>query len=338
MGLAFVTGGNGYVGSNLVEHLIREGWRVRCLVRQGSSVDALKQAGADLVIGDVENPDDLRSVMDGVDVVYHVAGLTAARSYERLLAVNRDGTQNVVGAAAMQPKPPTVVVVSSVAAGGPAKRGQIRLESDPPHPISQYGESKLAGEEAAMAFAGQVPLTIVRPGIVFGPGDYYGQVTLFGAIKRFRFHPVPGMKNPPLSFIFIDDLSDVLMRAASLGKRVPPPDRPVLGEGIYHAVVPEHPTLAEWGRMVRPMLRRPFAPVIYIPDPVPMLVARFNEALQGMRGKATIFNRDKVREAQVDSWACSAAALERDLHFVPPKPLAVRLKETIEWHKANKQL
>jgi nucleoside-diphosphate-sugar epimerase len=338
MGLAFVTGGSGFVGSNLVEHLIREGWRVRCLVRKASSVDVLKQAGADLVIGGIDHPEELRAAMEGVDVVYHVAGLTAALSYDELLKVNRDGTQNVVAAAAMQPKPPTVVVVSSIAAAGPAKKGQIRLESDPPHPVSQYGESKLAGEKMAMALADQVPLTIVRPGIVFGPRDYTGQWTMFKAIKLIRIHPVPGMKDAPLSYIYIDDLSEILMRAAADGKRVPPPDRPVPGEGIYNAVAPEFYTLADWGRLVRPMLRRPFAPVIRIPGPLPMLMARFNEFVQHLRGKANMFNRDKIREALVESWACSSAAIERDLHFVPPKPLAVRLRETIDWYQANKLL
>lgn len=337
MGLAFVTGGSGFVGSNLVEYLIRQGWRVRCLVRKASSVDVLKRAGADLVIGAVDQPDSLRAAMEGVDVVYHVAGLTCALSQEELMHVNRDGVENVVAAAAARETPPTVVIVSSIAAGGPSTRGQIRLESDPPKPISQYGESKLAGERAAMQLAGHLPLTIVRPGVVFGPRDH-GQLALFKTLRRFRFHPVPGSKDPPLSYIYVDDLSEVLTLAAEKGKRVPPPSAPVAGEGIYHGVVPEYPTWAEWGMMARPMLNRPFAPVIRVPHPIPMITARINEIMQQVRRKPDMFNRDKVRESQVDSWACSAAAIERDLGFKPQKNLTERLQETIDWYKANRWL
>jgi len=337
MSLAFVTGGSGFIGSNLVEHLIRQGWRVRCLVRKASSVDVLKRAGADLVIGAVDQPESLRAAMEGVDVVYHVAGLTCALSYEELLHVNRDGVEHVVAAAAARPNPPTVVVVSSIAAGGPATRGQVRLESDPPKPISQYGETKLAGERVASQLAGHVPLTVVRPGVVFGPRDY-GQLSLFNMLRRFRFHPVPGSKDPPLSYIYVDDLSEVLMRAAEKGRRVPPPSRSVAGEGVYHGVVSEYPTWADWGKMIRPMLRRPFAPVIRIPHPVPLFAARCNEVMQRVRGKPDMFNRDKIRESQVDSWACSAAAIEHDLGFVPPKTLSERLQETVDWYKANRWL
>jgi nucleoside-diphosphate-sugar epimerase len=338
MGIAFVTGASGFVGSNLVEHLIARGWRARCLVRKASTVDVLKQAGADLVIGDIDQPEQLRAAMEGVNAVYHVAGLTCALKYDDLLRVNRDGVRNVVAAAASQTNPPPVVVVSSIAAAGPTSRGQIKLESDPATPISEYGETKLAGEKMAMQFAGQVPVTIVRPGVVFGPRDR-GLMPLFKTLKLFRFHPVPGRQNPALSYIYVEDLAEILMLAASQGKRVPAHgENGPIGEGIYYAVTSEHPTFAEWGRMARPMVGRPFAPVISIPSPISFFAARCSERLQQLRGKPDMFNRDKIRESQAESWACSPAAIERDLHFVPPKPLVERLQQTIDWYKTNRWL
>lgn len=337
MGLAFVTGASGFVGSHLVEALVGRGWRVRCLVRKTSSVDFLTKLGADLVMGDVDQPEVLNAAMEGVDVVYHVAGLTCALTYEDLLRVNRDGVQRVMEAAAAQPKSPVVVLVSSIAASGPTSRGQVKLESDPAKPVSQYGESKLAGECVAMTFADRVPLTIVRPGIVFGPRDK-GQIQLFQTLQTFRFFPIAGLQNPPLSYIHGEDLAEVLILAAERGKRVPPSDKRVPGEGIYFAVVDEHPTMADWGRMVRPMVKRPFAPIVCIPPPVPMLAARISEGVNWLFGKADIFNRDKIREAQAESWACSPAAIHRDLEFVPPKTLAQRLQETIDWYKTNGDL
>jgi nucleoside-diphosphate-sugar epimerase len=153
-----------------------------------------------------------------------------------------------------------------------------------------------------------------------------------------RLHPVPGFHQPPLSYIHVEDLAEILIRAAERGGRVPSTvagdseqDQP--GEGVYYAVAPEYPTLADWGRMARPLLRRPFAPVIPMPNPLPWFFASCSEVLAQLRGRAEMFNRDKIREAQVESWACSPAAIERDLDFTPPKPLQKRLEETIEWYK-----
>lgn len=330
----FVTGGTGFIGTNLVETLVARGVRPKCLVRKLDRGRQLQEFGAELVQGDLDDAAVLARAMEGVSTVYHLAGLTKSLAYDEMLHVNEQGTRTIAQACAQQPMPPQLVVVSSIAAAGPAAKGQIRVESDPPAPVSLYGKSKLAGELAAVEFAGQVPTTIVRPGIVFGPRDP-AFATMFRTIRLVRFHPSPGLSPPPLSYIYVTDLVEILIRAADQGSRLPAKEHELPGQGCYFAVAPEYPTYADLGRIVRPQLKRPFAPVIPVVGPVAWCVAGASELIGHCRGKPQELSFDKLREALAGSWACSPAAAERDLGFSPLKPLAQRLQETIDWYASE---
>lgn len=341
MSTVLVTGGSGFIGRNLIETLLFRGHRVRCLVRNPKANVILEDLGGELIAGDLHDHACLQEAVAGCDVVYHLAGMTAAITVAELMKVNRDGTANLAEAMAFQPNPPLLLLVSSMAAAGPAARGQVRIEADPPAPISNYGRSKLGGEEEAKLRADRIPLTIVRPGCVFGPHDK-AALPMFQMIQRFRFHPVPGWRHPPLSWIYVTDLVEHIILAAERGERVPaatarmPQAHP--GVGIYFGAVPEHPSYAEFGAMTRQVLRRPYMPVIPLPSAVSFFVASVNETFSWLRGRPDLFNRDKIREAQVDSWACSHEKSFQQLGFEPGKPLQERINDAVEWYQQRGML
>ncbi len=334
MSLVVVTGGTGFVGLHLVEELVRRGDRVRCLIRPGAAVHALHSLGVEIVPVEFSDLPAMQSALRGAKAVHHVAGLIRAFRRADYYEVNERGTAFVAEACAAQPSPPRLLLVSSVAAAGPAPRGQVRSEADPPAPISNYGRSKLAGEKAAARFAAAVPITIVRPGIVFGPRDM-GFVQVLRSLRIFRCHLSAGFSPPALSCIYVKDLVELFLRASEEGSTLPAVENGQPGKGRYFAAAPEYPTYVDLGRMLRPMLSRPFAPIIPVPGPIAYAVGGINEFLGRLRGRPEELSIDKIRDALATSWACSGEAARRDLGFAPSKSLTERMQETVDWFLAN---
>ena len=141
-----ITGATGFVGSHLLDRLA--GSTVSCLARTPSP--ALARTGCRVVPGAIDDRAALDALVSGADVVFHVAGLIAARSEAEFLAVNRDGTA-AVAEACCRAGVARLVYVSTLAVTGPAARGRPVDEATAPRPLTAYGRSKLAGEEAVRA-------------------------------------------------------------------------------------------------------------------------------------------------------------------------------------------
>jgi dihydroflavonol-4-reductase len=326
-----VTGASGFIGGHLAEALVARGCRVRCLVRASSRTERLRTLDVELVQGDVGDADSLAAAVRGVDTVFHVAGLTCALRRDDLFRVNADGPRRVAEACRQLESPPRHVLVSSVAASGPAVGPDPRREDETPRPVSQYGRSKLAGEQAARCCAADVPTTVVRPGVVFGAHDP-GMHPLLKMLYQLRVHINAGFSSPPLSVISVHDLVDILWRAAETGERLPVDGAPDPGHGIYFGVLGQYPTYVQLGDMLaRELLAGRRHLTLRLPSPLIWLLGAVNEAVCRLRQRPDIFNLDKVREALVPSWACSAEKTTRQLGFTPSAPLPQQLEETARW-------
>ncbi len=339
---ALITGASGFVGRNLVHHLVARGCQVRCLVRSTSSVRHLRKVGVELRTANLRTGEGMEAALSGCDVVYHAAGLTTALRVSDLMQVNGMGTWHVARACSRQPEPPTLVLISSLAAAGPTVSGGIRTEADRPAPMSNYGRSKRAGELAAEAWAERVPTTIVRPGIVFGP---WGRemYPVFHSIDRFGVHVIPTFAPPPLSLIHADDLSELLVRAAERGRRISNSE-PAAGTGVarppgyYFASVPEYPSYADLGRLIGRMVGRRHVLLLHLADPLPWLVAGMVEVVSKLRRRAESVSVDKMREVHASSWASSPVAAEEDLGFLPAASLDERMRQTVAWYRQRRWL
>jgi nucleoside-diphosphate-sugar epimerase len=171
----FVTGATGFIGSRLVRQLVSAGHDVVALIRRPSDGPPLEALGVEVARGDIREPATLAPPMAGVDGVFHLAAWyrVGARDQSEAEAINVQGTRNVLEAAAAAGVPRTVYT-STIAVFGDTG-GKVVDESyrhDGPW-LSEYDRTKWRAhyEVALPMMEAGLPLIIVQPGLVIGPGD-----------------------------------------------------------------------------------------------------------------------------------------------------------------------
>jgi nucleoside-diphosphate-sugar epimerase len=205
------------------------GTQVRILARPTSDLWRLRGIQAEVVRGDVLAPETLPPAMDGVDVVYHLAGMLGGepvpdQAYRKL---HVEGTGNVLRTA-QEVGVGRFVHVSSPGVLGPID--DAPADEDRPHtPSNIYEATKSEGEKLALAFAERehLSLTVVRPEFVYGPGDTH-VLGLFRAIQKGRFFFVGSGENL-VHPTFVDDAVQGMLLCAQLGR----------AERVYHVAGPE---------------------------------------------------------------------------------------------------
>ena len=243
------------------------------------------------------------------------------------MRVNAGGVDAVAQACADQPDRPVLVLVSSLAAAGPSAE-RPTIESDPPAPVSDYGRSKLAGEQVAMRYADALPITVVRPCVVFGAGDR-GMYEVFKPIARSGLHVVGGSGDRRVSLVAVADLVECLVLAAEQGERLVP------GPRDRASTSPPRRTFrtssSAWRSRARSGSRRPALSVCR--NGRCGRSAGSAIVMSRIRRRPGWVGRDKIREILAGSWTCSSAKARQQLGWSPAAPLADRLRETAQWYR-----
>lgn len=203
---ALITGAGGYTGLALTCHLIANGIGVRAMVRRPPENGELNYPGAEVLVGDVRDPEAVKSALEGVDTVYHLAAVfrRAGVPDSEYRSVHVDATRQLVelsAAAGIK----RFVHCSTVGVHGDVGDAPANEEA-PLRPMDIYQETKLEGEQVALSTAERLglPLTVVRPGPIYGPGERR-LFKMIGGVARGRF-VLLGDGTPRFQMVYIDDL------------------------------------------------------------------------------------------------------------------------------------
>jgi len=317
---AAVTGATGFVGSHLVEALVARGDAVSVLARDRRRVEAASDLGCRVVVGDLADAVALDTVVAGVDVVFHVAGVVAARSKAEFFAVNEAGTARVARAACAAGVA-RLVFVSSLAVTGPSVPGRALREDEGPGPVTTYGRSKAAGEAAVRASG--APFTIVRPPAVYGRRD-----RAFLALFRFARRgvvPLLGDGAHELCLVHADDLARALVAAAT---------SPRTRGRTYHAAHLVPVTQRGLARAVGRAMGRTVR-LVTLPPLLVRGVLAATGAVVRASGRAPLLDADKAHEILAPAWTCSSDALREDVGWQATVSLDEGLADTARSYRES---
>ncbi|MBN8560862.1 MAG: NAD-dependent epimerase/dehydratase family protein [Leptolyngbya sp. UWPOB_LEPTO1] len=321
---AFVTGGTGFVGANLVRLLLQQGYEVKALARPNARLDNLNGLEIELISGDLNDPDLARS-MQGCDCLFHVAAHYSLwqRDRDLLYQSNVLGTRNVL-AAAKAAGIERSVYTSSVAAIGIDPSGQPTTEqyqSPVERLIGHYKQSKYwAEQEAVKAARSGQDIVIVNPSTPIGAYDIKPTPT-GDIVVRFLERRMPTYVETGLNFVHVQDVAWGHLLALQKGKSG---ERYILGNQNLSL----KQLLDELSQITGLS-----APARSIPVWIPLSVAWIDETILTKFGKKPSIPVDGVRMSKQPMYYDASKAI-RELGL-PQTHIHIALKDAVDWFQEN---
>ena len=320
-----VTGGTGFLGSHVARKLVQRGERVRILLRKTSRASNIKDIDAERAYGDILDINSVKEALKGCDTLYHVAGIVSSKKadYRRMEDINIKGTINVLSSA-LEAGVKKVVYTSSVVAIGVDQGGSIANEETPftlePMGI-QYANTKYHAEKEALKFYERgLPLVIVNPSIVIGPGDVYLSST--SLIVWYCKRKFPGYMDGGVNVVDVEDVAEGHILAAEKGRVG---ERYILGN--------KNLSLKECFSLLEKVTGIP-SPKRKIPYFMALTAAFIAERI--LRVSSPSFVAQDVDSAKAARlyWYFDSSKAVRELGF-PQTPIEESLEKTIKWFRDN---
>lgn len=322
---AFITGATGFIGAHVTSVLQEKGWRVKALRRLHPIPLSVQQTDVEWHMGDLRDPESVRSAMTGCEVVFHVAAdyRLWARDPREIYASNVQGTINILGAA-LENRVERVVYTSSVGALGLRSDGKPADENTPvslEDMVGHYKRSKFLAEREVERFLAEgLPVVIVNPSTPVGPGDHKPTPT-GKMIVDYLNGRMPAFLDTGLNLIHVRDVAEGHWLALERGQ---------VGEkyilGNHNLRLSEiFALLEEVSGIPSPRLKLPRLPVL--------LLAYLLDLSSRITGKEPIVPLEGVKMAgKVMFFDATKAVQELGL---PQTPVRKALLEAVEWFRKN---
>ncbi len=321
-----VSGATGFIGSHVVDKLLAKGYDIRCMVRKTSNLRWLENKNIELVYASLSDVDSLKNATQNVDYIYHIAGNTSAKNLDGYMYGNCTGTINLIEAAlSSAPKLSRFLYVSSQTAAGPAlSKMHPSTEDMLMHPLTSYGKSKKAAEEAVNSYSGKLPFTIVRPPAVYGPRDTE-ILAIFKMIKAGLIAYM-GFDEKYVSLIHSDDLARGMIEAAE--------SRNTIGKTYFIS----SDVFYSWHQVyeiIKKELNKKYTLNLRLPHFLILAAGSISGALGKFSSKPPVFNYEKGIDFTQKYWICSTASARKDFGYTQQIPLEHGIHDTVQWYKAN---
>ncbi|MCW8797291.1 MAG: NAD-dependent epimerase/dehydratase family protein [Chlorobium sp.] len=320
-----VTGATGFIGAVVVDYLKSRGDTVRVLTRPESDPGKASSMKVEILTGRYDDPASLRKALEGMDMVFHLAGVTKSVDEKGFYDGNVLPVKNLLESV-MQVNPglKRFLLVSSLAAAGPADNPDPgSREEDDSKPVSVYGESKLEAEKICLSFRDRLPVTIVRPPAVYGPGDR-DVLQFIRMLQKGLVLGAGDVKKQRLSLVHVDDLVRGMVMAA---------ESPAGTGEMYYITSPKGYSWEELSAAAARELgvKRIFS--ISLPKSLMKMLGYVAGSISSVTGRSGFLNPDKVSEMVQDYWVCSPRKAERQLGFTSAVSLEDGMHTTIAWYR-----
>ena len=315
-----ITGANGFVGSTLAKKLLNSGYKVTCLVRTGSDIDLIEDK-KNICFIDYNNLEELKYVIQNMDILIHVAALTRSRKWKTFQKINIDLTETLINICNNSSIKQFIFISSQAVAGSALNKHSGKKEEDAPNPITMYGKSKLLAEEIIRKNL-KVPWTIIRPVSVYGAGDK-DFLKLFRMVNN-HFVFLNSFRTKYYNLIHIDELTDLIVRTINNEKAY---------NETFFAANPRIIKNNELHKLIGKAINSKTV-TIRIPEFLLFPIASMGEFISLIfRRKFPVLNRDKVKEFKEDYWIVDTSKSKNKLNIEFKDEYLINFKKTYRWYK-----
>ena len=323
--IALVTGANGFVGSHLVDQLLSQGLRVRCLVRKSSNLKWLDEKNVEFFDSGLFDKDGLRKAFKDVNYIYHVAGVVKSKTKEGYFRGNVETTKNLLEVALENAS--TVkrfLVVSSQTVSGPSLEGKPVNEESECEPITTYGRSKLEEERLVLSYKDKLPITICRAPAVYGERDT--EIFIYFQTFSKGLTTTIGFNRKELSLIHAIDLAEGFYLASMSEK--------AKGE-IYFISSEKFYTWQEINSITSKILnKKPI--IVKVPHFLVYTIAAVAQFFAMFSSKPATLNIEKAKDITQQYWTCDTSKAMRDFGYKQKISIEEGIKRTCDWYKQMK--